>query len=86
MVSHHRHARRGGNTDDSGIAEDAQKVAHHGERFFLIAGVVVHLAAAGLRGAKFDSMPEPFENGNDSFAGFREKSVVVTSDEKRYEQ
>jgi hypothetical protein len=46
----------------------------------------MHLPAAGLRGAKFNGMAKPFEDSDYSFAGFREKSVVVTRDKERYEQ
>jgi hypothetical protein len=46
----------------------------------------MHLPAAGLRGSEFDSMAEPFENSDYSFARFGEESVVVTGDEEGYEQ
>ncbi len=80
MIPDHRDAGRRRNADYGGVAEDLYESFHHGKRFPGIAGIVVHLAATGLGGRKLDAMPEPFEYGNDGFAAFGEKRIVVARD------
>ena len=52
------------------------------QRFRGIAGVVVHLSAAGLRVAELDRVPEPLEHRHDRLAGLGEERVVVAADEE----
>ena len=59
-----------------------EEMAHQRHGFGVIAGVVVHLAAAGLGCAELDGVAEAFEHSHDGLAGFREKGVVITG----YEQ
>ena len=80
MVANHGYARRGRNANHFGAAKNLQEVLHHGQSLFLVAGVVVHLAATRLRGPKLDRMAQLFEDGDDRFTGLRKKSVVVAGD------
>ena len=64
------------------VAEDFEEMPHQGHRFGLVAGVVVHLAAAGLRLAEFDGVAQAFEHGYDGPSGSREERVVVAGDEE----
>jgi hypothetical protein len=48
----------------------------------LIAGVVVHLAAAGLALGKVHVVAEAFENADDRLSSLREQSVVIAGDEE----
>ena len=52
----------------------------------LVAGVPVHLAAAGLLPRKIDGVAEAFEHADYGFAGLGEEGVVVAGDEQRHAQ
>jgi hypothetical protein len=86
VFSHHRHAGRGGHDDDLGGFELVDEALEQGESFGLIAGVPMHLAAAGLAGGEVHGVAESLEDAYDSFPGGREKGVVVASDEERNSQ
>ena len=58
-------------------------MAHQRHRFGLIAGVVVHLAAAGLGLTELDGVTEAFEYGYNCSACSWEERVIVASDEER---
>jgi hypothetical protein len=59
-------------------------MADDGNGLAMVAGVPMHLAAAGLIGREVDGVAEAFEDVDDGFAGLREESVVVTGDEERH--
>jgi hypothetical protein len=52
----------------------------------MVAGVPVHLAAAGLLDWKVNSVAEALEYANYGLAGLGKESVVVTGDEQRHSQ
>jgi hypothetical protein len=54
-----------------------------GEGLALIAGVVVHLAAAGLAGREVDGVAEALEDAHDGLAGAGKERVVIAGDEER---
>ena len=82
VIAHHCYA--GGRRNDDGlrILIDADKVADNGDGFAQVAGVPVHLAAAGLLGAELDFVAEAFEDAYDGFACLGKESVVVAGDEE----
>jgi hypothetical protein len=57
-----------------------------GKGLFLVAGVPVHLAAAGLSGGKVDGVTEAFEDADDGFSGLGKQGVVVAGDKERDSQ
>ncbi len=56
------------------------------QRLGLIAGVPVHLAAAGLASRKVHRVAEPFQHAHYCLAGVREQRVVIASNKKRNSQ
>jgi hypothetical protein len=86
VIPYHGDATRGWNTDNLSILKNIQKVVHQRDRFAAIPRVVMHLATACLGLAKFDGMPEPFENSYNCFACIRKQRVVVAGDKKRDKQ
>lgn len=82
MIANHGNAGGGRDADGLVVAEDLEEVAHQRHRFGLVAGVVVHLAAAGLGLAEFDGMPQALEHSHDGSTGLREERVVVAGDEE----
>jgi hypothetical protein len=61
---------------------DAHKMADDGDRLAQIAGVPMHLAAAGLLWAKLDLVPEALKHAHDSLSRLRKERIVITGDEK----
>ena len=47
----------------------------------MIAGIPVHLAAAGLVGREIDGVPEALKHAHHGFAGLWKESVVVAGNE-----
>src|SRR5579859_1224334 len=86
MIADHGDAGGGGNADGLGIAKDLNEAAHQRRGLPLIAGVVVHLAAAGLVERELDGVPEPLEQTDDRLAGGGEERVVIAGDEERNAQ
>ena len=83
VVADHGDAGGGGRADHFGVPEDFKEVLHDADGFRAVAGVVVHLAAAGLGLTELDGVAEAFEDGDDGFTGFGEESVVVAGNEER---
>jgi len=83
VVAHHGDA--GGGRDDYGfgVGELGDEALEEGEGFGLVAGVVVHLAAAGLGWGEVDGVAEALEDTDDGLAGTGEERVVITGDEER---
>jgi hypothetical protein len=53
---------------------------HHVPGVVLVPGVVVHLAAAGLRLRELHGMAQPFQNRDNSLSRGWKKSVVIARD------
>ena len=83
VVAHHGDAGGGGDDDGFGVAELLDEALEEGEGFGLVAGVVVHLAAAGLGGVEVDGVAEALEDAHDGLAGAGEERVVIAGDEER---
>src|SRR5579863_8502550 len=58
-------------------------MTHQRNRFGMIAGVVMHLPAAGLGGAEFHRVAQTFEHAHHRLAGLGEERVVIAGDEER---
>ncbi len=71
-----------GRDDDLGRLEDLDEPADQRDRLALKAGVVVHLAAAGLVHRELDRVPEPLEQADHGPAGLGEDRVVEAGDEQ----
>jgi hypothetical protein len=82
VVANHGDAGGGGDADRLVVAEDFEEVPHQRHGFGLVAGVVVHLAAAGLGLAELDGVSQALEHGYDGPAGLWEERVVVAGDEE----
>jgi hypothetical protein len=81
----HRDA-RAGRADDgvrARLAERAHEPPDQRDRLAAVAGVRVHLAAAGLLAREDDLVPEPLEHGDGRLPGLREERVVQAGDEER---
>ena len=83
MLAHHGDAGRRRNADYLAVAEHFDKSTHQRERFRLIARVVMHLSAAGLRVRKVDGVPEPLQHSHNSNAYLWKQRVVVARDKQR---
>jgi hypothetical protein len=85
VVANHGYTGGRRKADHLCATKNFQKMTHHGNRFPLIPGVVMHLAAAGLLRSELDGMAEPLEHSYDGLPGFRKQRIVVTSDKQRDE-
>src|SRR5436305_770334 len=65
-----------------GRTEDVEEVPDQRERLALVAGVVVHLPATGLRLGEFDRVAEPFEQPDHRAAGLGKDRVVEAGEEQ----
>jgi hypothetical protein len=83
VVAHHANAGGGGDDDGFGMLELVDKTAEEWVSLSLVAGVVMHLAAASLAGGKVDSMAEAFKDADDGLAGAGKERVVIAGDEER---
>src|SRR3712207_3038713 len=61
-LAYHADAGVGGGDDGLVRQEDLDEAPHEGYRLALVAGVEVHLPAAGLGEGKLDFVPEPLEH------------------------
>ncbi len=86
VVANHRYAGRRRDADDLGVAKNAEEVQHHGQRFLLVAGVVVHLTATGLLSAKFNRVSQSLQHSHNGLPGGGEERVVVAGNEQRNPQ
>jgi len=84
LGAHGRGAGGGGDHHRLGVAEHVHEAPHEGQGLALVAGVVVHLAAAGLRLGELDPVPEPLQHGDGRLSGFGEERVVEAGDEERH--
>jgi hypothetical protein len=82
VIAHHGDA--GGGRDDDGfcVRELVDEALQEGHGLGLVAGVVVHLAAAGLAWRKVYGVPEALEDAHDGLAGAGEERVVIAGDEE----
>jgi hypothetical protein len=85
-VADHRGARPGRGDDGVVLAEHAHEPTGQRHGLQLIAGVRVHLTAAGLLLREHDLVPEPLEQPHNCLPGLREERVVEACDEERYAQ
>lgn len=83
VITHHGDAGGGRNDDGLGVRELLHEALQEGHGFGLVAGVVVHLAAAGLAGGEVDGVAEALEDTDDGLAGAGEERVVIAGDKKR---
>ena len=82
MFPHHGDAGRRRNADYLAVTENFDESAHQRQRFRLIARVVMHLSAAGLRVRKFDGVPEPLQHSHHGNAYLWKQCVVVARDKQ----
>jgi hypothetical protein len=64
------------------LAKHVHKVPHQRDRFALVSGVVVHLAAAGLFQGKVHRVTQPFQQPHGGLPGGGEERVAKAGDEK----
>jgi len=83
VIAHHGDAGGGGDDDGFGVRELVDEALQEGHGLGLVAGVVVHLAAAGLAWGEVYGVPEALEDTHDGLAGAGEERVVVAGDEER---
>ena len=76
-------ARGRGCDDQLGIAENPDEPLGEGGRLGAVAGVQVHLPAAGLLAPELDLVTQPLEHLDDGLAGLRRERVGQTGDEER---
>ena len=84
MLANHRHARGRWNANCLGIAKDFDEVANDRDGFAMIAGIPMHLAAAGLVGREIDRVAEALEHADYCLACLRKQGVVVAGNEQRH--
>src|SRR5581483_3288889 len=82
VLVHHRRAGRGRGDDRLVVAERADERTRHRQRVVAVAGVEVHLAAAGLPLGELDLVSEALQHGDDGLAGVREQRVGQACDEQ----
>ena len=85
-VADHRGARSRRGDDRVVLAEHADEPARQRHGLQLVAGVRVHLPAAGLLLREDDLVPEPLEQPHHGLPRLREERVVEACDEERYAQ
>ena len=83
VITHHGDAGGRGDDDGFGVRELVDEALQEGHGLGLVAGVVVHLAAAGLAWGEVYGVPEALEDTHDGLAGAGEERVVVAGDEER---
>jgi hypothetical protein len=83
VVADHGDAGGGGDDDSFGVLELVDEALEEGVGLGLVAGVVVHLAAAGLAWGEVDGVAEAFEDADDGLACGGEEGVVIAGDEER---
>ena len=81
VLAHHGDAGGGWHTNDFRVAKDLDKAADERYGFDVVAGVIVHLPAAGLRDRKVNGVAETFKQVCDSNSRLGKESVVVAGDE-----
>ena len=64
------------------IGKHFDKPLHQRQSLGLVAGVVMHLPAAGLLSRKHDGMAQAFEHAGHRDARLRKQGVVIASDKK----
>jgi hypothetical protein len=82
VFPHHGNAAGGGYDDGFRGTELLDEAWEKRQGLLLVAGVVVHLAAAGLSRWKLDGVAQSFEHAHNGFTCFREEGVVITGDEE----
>lgn len=81
MVADHRGTRSRRRDDDIvGLERPAEPIDER-DAGVLVAGIEVHLAAAGLLGGEFDFVPQSPDEADHRPADLREEQVVVAGDE-----
>jgi hypothetical protein len=83
VVAHHGDAGRRGDDDGFGVAELVDEPLEEGESFGLVAGVVVHLAAAGLCKREVDRVTQAFQHARHRDACLRKQGVVIAGNKER---
>ena len=84
VLAHHGYAGGGGDDYGFGVLELGDEAGEKGEGFGLVAGVPVHLAAAGLAGGEDDGVAQALEEADHGFSRVGEEGVVVAGDEEGY--
>jgi hypothetical protein len=82
VLAHHGDAGGGGDADGFGVAEDIDEATDERDGLAVVAGVVVHLAAAGLGEGEVDGVAEALQEARDGDARLWEQGVVVAGDEE----
>ena len=77
VLAHHGDAAGGRHDHGFSMPELLDKPGQKGHGVLLVAGVVVHLSAAGLAGRKVDRVAQPFKDTNDGLPRFGEERVVI---------
>jgi hypothetical protein len=84
VVAYHAGAGSGGGDDGIVAREDLGETAHHGQSLGAVAGVEVHLAAAGLGLRELHGVAEAFQKFGHRPAGAGEHGVVEAGAEESY--
>jgi len=82
-ITDHPDARRRRRHDHLRVGERLDEPPHERDRLTRVAGVGVHLPAAGLLGGEVDRHPQPLQQPHHRTAGLGEQGVVQTRDEQR---
>ena len=78
----HADARGGGRDHHLGVMEDLHEATNERDGLALVAGVEVHLAAAGLLAPELDGVAQPLQHLNGGTAGLRKQRVVEAGDKQ----
>ncbi len=82
VIAHHRHATGRRAHHRLRRFELLHKSPQQRIRLFLVAGIPVHLPAAGLAGRKVDSMSQPLQHADHGLTRLRKQRVVIAGDEQ----
>src|SRR5919206_5070108 len=83
-LAHHADAGARGSHDGLVGGEDLDEAPHQRYRLALVAGVKVHLAAAGLSQRKLDLVPEALKDLDGRPTRLRKERVIEARDKQRY--
>ena len=86
VIAHHGDTGGGWHDDYFRAAELLDEAFEQRHGFSLIAGVVMHLSAAGLARREVDGVGKAFEHSDDCLSGVREQGVVIAGNEERDSQ
>jgi hypothetical protein len=82
VFTHHGDAGSRGDADELFVFEELDEAADERDGLAVVAGVVVHLAAAGLLEGEGDGVAKALQDTRAGDAGLREERVVIAGDKE----